>query len=239
MSITLYIVSKVLKFQLSDMLLVTHSHIDHLMDVPDVVKNTGCAVYGSSNTCKILSCFQVPKECICGVEEGDKLNLGEFKVEVLHANHRNVLGFSAGSLVYPIQPPFRARQYRMDRCFAFHISAGGISFMTDPGINSSAKNLKRADVLFISACYSEEYYRLLFKVVEPKILIPIHWNNFFYSLSVPLKPYFKPPSKKFPFLRKVDLNEFREIIEKINPELKVLIPEIFKLYDMSELNRVG
>lgn len=54
-------------------------------------------------------------------------------------------------------------------------------------------------------------------------------------LSVPLKPYFKAPSKTFPFFKKVDLNEFREVIKKINPKLAVLIPEIFNLYDIKSI----
>lgn len=217
-----------------DFVLVTHSHIDHLMDVANVAKNAKCKVYGSDNTCKLLSYCEIPKEYILEIKAGDILNLGKFQVEVIHANHRNVLGFSAGPLVYPLSPPFSARQYRMDNCFAFRISVDGISIMTDPGINNVAKNLRKADILFISVSYSEEYYKLLFEFINPKILIPIHWDNFFYPLSVPIRPYFKAPSKKFPFFKKVDLNEFREAIKKIDPKLKILIPEIFKLYDIKD-----
>lgn len=218
-----------------DFVLVTHSHIDHLMDVPNVVNNTGCKVYGSNNTCKLLSYSGIPETYIFEIKAGDLLNLGKFQVGVLHANHRNVLGFSAGPLIYPIQPPFNARQYRMDNCFAFNISANGFSFMTDPGINNVEKNLRKAEILFISVSYCEEYYRLLFEFIKPKILIPIHWDNLFYPLTLPLRPYFKAPSKKFPFFKKVDLIEFRKIIKKIDPKLKVIIPEIFKLYDIKDI----
>ncbi|MHB8278441.1 MAG: hypothetical protein ACYDIA_12415 [Candidatus Humimicrobiaceae bacterium] len=39
--------------------MVTHSHIDHLMDVPAIINNTGCKVYGSNNTCKLLSYCEI------------------------------------------------------------------------------------------------------------------------------------------------------------------------------------
>ncbi|MBM3707185.1 MAG: MBL fold metallo-hydrolase [Actinobacteria bacterium] len=215
-----------------DFILVTHSHIDHLMDVPDIVNNTECRVYGSNNTCSLLHSCKIAKGYVYRIKVADILNLGKFKIEVLFAKHRNVLGFSAGHLGYPLKPPFTARQYRMDNCFAFHISVNGISFMTDPGINNFSKCFKKADVLFISASYSMEYYKLLFDSIKPKILVPLHWDNFFLPLSVALRPYFKAPSRKFPFFGKINLNEFSKVIKKIDPDLKILIPEIFKSYDI-------
>lgn len=226
------------KIKYCDFILVTHAHIDHLMDVPNIVNNTGCRVYGSNNTCKLLSYSGISEAHISEIKVGDILNLEKFKLEVLYANHRNVLGFSAGLLAYPLKPPFTARQYRMDNCFSFHISVSGMSFMTDPGINNLARNLKKVDVLFISVSYSKEYYKFLFEFIKPKILIPIHWDNFFYPISKHIRPYFKAPSKKFPFFKKVDLNEFREVIRKIDPKLKVLIPEIFKIYDIQSYIRI-
>ena len=38
-----------------DFVLVTHSHFDHLMDVPAVVHHTGALALGSVNTCRLLA----------------------------------------------------------------------------------------------------------------------------------------------------------------------------------------
>ena len=43
------------KIQSCDSVLVTHAHWDHIMDVPDVVHNTGALAYGSPNCCQLLA----------------------------------------------------------------------------------------------------------------------------------------------------------------------------------------
>ncbi|MHB0870884.1 MAG: MBL fold metallo-hydrolase, partial [Chloroflexota bacterium] len=44
--------------------LVTHSHWDHLMDVPEVVLNTGATALGSPNSCRLLTLLGVPEDRI-------------------------------------------------------------------------------------------------------------------------------------------------------------------------------
>src|SRR5512133_8562 len=41
-------------------LLITHAHWDHLMDAPEVIRQTGAAAYGSSNTGGLLRASGVP-----------------------------------------------------------------------------------------------------------------------------------------------------------------------------------
>src|SRR5258708_1809411 len=43
-----------------DVVLVTHAHWDHIMDVPEVARRTGAAVYGSPNACALLQALRVP-----------------------------------------------------------------------------------------------------------------------------------------------------------------------------------
>jgi L-ascorbate metabolism protein UlaG (beta-lactamase superfamily) len=42
-------------FTRADAVLVSHAHFDHVMDVPDVVRNTGADAFGSPNACRLLS----------------------------------------------------------------------------------------------------------------------------------------------------------------------------------------
>ncbi len=51
-------------FPRCDFVLVTHAHWDHLMDVPDVVLNTGATALGSANTCQLLALLGVAPEPI-------------------------------------------------------------------------------------------------------------------------------------------------------------------------------
>ena len=67
--------------------LVTHSHYDHLLDVPEVLRHTGAVVYGSPNTCQLLRLLGVPASQLHEINVGDKLSLGEFMVEVIAGQH--------------------------------------------------------------------------------------------------------------------------------------------------------
>lgn len=80
------------KLPLCDHILVSHTHWDHVMDVPALAKQTGAFVYGSPNTCHLLSACGVPIKQIHQVKAGDKLQLGKISVQVFLAKHLNILG---------------------------------------------------------------------------------------------------------------------------------------------------
>jgi hypothetical protein len=91
-----------------------------------------------------------------------------------------------------------------------------------------------ADVLFVKPHQEQAYYEALLGVVQPRVLIPIHWDDFMRPLSQPLRPMLKPPRLAFPPLARVDLTAFRQMIKRIAPQTKVFLPEIFHLYELSE-----
>ena len=210
-----------------DYVLVTHPHCDHLMDVPDVVHNTDAMALGSSNTCQLLAVLGVPEERIREIRVGDKLPLGNFQVEVLPAEHITLWGRPVGSgpLSPNLRPPLRALDYRMDRCFSFLIHVGGRRLLD--WCSERVEPVVSADVLFVKpqtpACQS------LLRVTRPKVIIPMHWDDFFRPLSKPIRPVVTPS------LKRVDMTQFRQMVEQIAPETKMFIPEMFRTYDLNEL----
>jgi L-ascorbate metabolism protein UlaG (beta-lactamase superfamily) len=130
-----------------DSVLVTHAHFDHLMDVPDVVRNTGATAHGSLNSCRLLSACGVPDEQIREIKAGDVLELGDLRVEAFEVKHIKVVGFSPGPLPAVIRPPLRARDYRMDYDYGFLVTVDGLRLLTDPG--ERPEDAVPADVLFV------------------------------------------------------------------------------------------
>jgi L-ascorbate metabolism protein UlaG (beta-lactamase superfamily) len=61
--------------------------------------------------------------------------------------------------------------------------------------------------------------------VRPRWVVPVHWDNFFRPLSRPLRPLFMPN------LRRADLSRFRRRLEQLAPEVRVIVPELFRQYD--------
>jgi L-ascorbate metabolism protein UlaG (beta-lactamase superfamily) len=221
------------KVQYCDYVLVTHPHIDHLLDVPNVVHNTGAIALGSPNTCQLLAVLGVPEKRIREVEVGDKLTLGGFQVEVLPAEHMTFLGrpVCSGPLSSNLQPPLRALDYRMDCCFSFLLHVGGRHLLD--WRSEQVESMVPADVLFIKP--QTPAYQSLLRVVQPKIVIPMHWDDFFRPLSKPIRPVIGSSGRVIPLLKRVDMTHFGRMVEQIAPETKVVIPEMFRAYDLNEL----
>ena len=217
-----------------DFVLVTHAHWDHIMDVPAIIKQTRATAYGSTNTCRILTILGVPEEHFHEIKVGDQLTLGMFQVTILQAEHGLVLGrpFATGSLAPNLHPPLRMRDYRMDTCFSFLIEVDGFRFLDWSSEQVHLAPL--ADVLFVKPLQKPAYYETLLGVVQPRVVIPIHWDDFMRPLSQPIRPMLKPPRLAFQPLARVDLTEFSKLIKRISPKTQVFLPKIFHLYELSE-----
>ena len=217
-----------------DFVLVSHTHWDHVMDVPAVIEQTSATAYGSPNTCQLLAILGVPEEHLHEIKVGDQLTLGMFQVAILQAEHRLVLGrpFATGSLAPNLHPPLRMRDYRMDTCFSFLIEVDGLRFLDWSSEQVHLAPL--ADVLFVKPLQKPAYYETLLSVVQPRVVIPIHWDDFMRPLSLPIHPMLKPPHLAFQPLARVDLTAFSQLIKRISLKTQVFLPEIFHLYELSE-----
>jgi L-ascorbate metabolism protein UlaG (beta-lactamase superfamily) len=218
----------------ADFVLVTHAHWDHVMDVPAVIEKSGATAYGSPNTCQLLSLLGVAEEHIHEIKVGDQLTLGTFQVQIFSAEHGLVLGhpFATGSIAPNLQPPLRLRDYRMDACFSFLIEVDDLRLLDWSSERVDAAPL--ADVLFVKPLREQAYYEVLLELVRPRVIIPIHWDNFMRPLSQPLRPMIKPPLLAYPPFERVNLEQFSQMIKRTNPEIKVFLPEIFYLFGPDE-----
>jgi len=201
--------------------LVTHSHYDHLMDVPAVLRHTGAVAYGSPNTCQLLLLSGVPASQIHEAQSGDRLSLGAFKVEVIAGRHSSIPFGSIfnGSLRSGLHPPLRVQDYRMDVCLGYRIS------VMDTRLLVCAAEPHPSDVLFAVAQESRSYYVKLFQGVQPHTFVPIHWDNFTRSLRKPLLRLARPG--------RMPLWQLTRLARQSMPRVDVIIPEIFREYAVS------
>ena len=213
-----------------DVVLVTHAHYDHLLDVPEVARNTGARVYGSGNTCGLLRALGVPEGQIRQVGAGDALSLGAFQVQVLPAVHRRTPGFGPGRLSSDLRPPLRARDYRMDSALSFLIAAQDVRLLTDPGGPLHVE--QPVDLLLLAPHLGPGRYGPILCAAHPKTVIPSHWDDFWRPLSKPLRPMLCPPRWALPPLRRVNLAAFCKGVEQIVPGTVVFVPEVLRVYDV-------
>ncbi len=215
-----------------DVVLVSHPHFDHLMDVPNVVRHTGALALGSEHTCRLLAAEGIPPVRIRRISAGDRLSLGQFDVEVLPAEHITLAGrpMIAGPLPARLRAPLRPWDYRMDCCFSFLIRAAGRRLLfwacDRPGPAPAA------DVLFAGVFRTVDGYRGLIDQVRPQTVVPLHWDDFFRPLSRPVRPTLLPLQRRLPPLRRLSLDELQQTIAQAAPGVAVLVPRMFEEYEI-------
>lgn len=166
---------------------ITHAHHDHLMDTPLAAGITGATVHGSANSCAIARACGVPHGQLCPILPGRAIKAGPFTVTALPATHIRLPGFGSGALPRRLAPPLRMSQYRMDGSLVFLVEVGGIRLLIGPGLCLSDPG--RVDGLLFSPVYcGQEQARDYVKRLNPRFLLPIHWEQLFAREGRPLKP---------------------------------------------------
>jgi len=212
------------KLPACDIVLVTHAHWDHMMDVPQVVHQTGAIAYGSANTCQLLILLGVKESQMKEVHPGEKLSTGEFVVEVIHGQH-SPIPFGRvfnGKLRQGLKPPLRLQDYRMDDCLGFRITVMGIRTLI------CAAGPMPAELLFIVAQEPRDYYQRMFQGVQPHTVVPIHWDNFMRPLNKSQYRFTRPG--------RMNLSHLTEMAYQILPQAKVLIPKLFYEYTFNSMS---
>ena len=202
----------------ADHILISHAHYDHLLDVAEIAGYSGARVYGSGNTCRIVEVCGLAAGQVERVRAGEELTLtpgpsplqgegqpcrGGFGVEVLAGEHafRSPFWRSGAAAGQAAAIPLRLRDFVMDEDFTFLIQAGETRVLAwhhwRPG------PCARADVLVIGADIRLRELAELIDQVQPRLLIPTHWDNFLRPLEKPLKPFFRPPCPGHPLPRAV------------------------------------
>jgi L-ascorbate metabolism protein UlaG (beta-lactamase superfamily) len=205
-----------------DYVLISHSHWDHIMDVPNVVRNTGATAFGSPNSCRLLELLGTPTDQIRLIKAGDQLTLGPFKVEILPAPHGFVPLMAPGPVASDLRLPLRVRDYRMDSCFGFYVQVGGYRLLLQ------TNKTRPADLLFqVPARHGQTYYSKLLHRVQPAVVIPIHWDDLFRPLSKPLREHIWPTT--------MGLTQIKRLVEECAPGTLVIKPQVFHVYHLHEL----
>jgi L-ascorbate metabolism protein UlaG (beta-lactamase superfamily) len=213
-----------------DHILVSHTHFDHFMDVPEIAIRTGAVVHGSSNTCELALKLGLPEEQIHRINAGDEFSIGEIMVRVIHAAHPWIPGYTNGYLRENLKLPLRLRDYRMDSCLSFLISFQGKRILVWNSIRTDYA--EPANVFICRAVSDQLWYTRIMKSAQPRLVIPSHWDDMFRPLTETTRPFFSVQRLALPLIQRIDLRKFEGKIKKANPECKVLIPERGKEYSV-------
>ncbi|WP_411822306.1 MBL fold metallo-hydrolase [Leptospira sp. 'Mane'] len=189
---------------------VCHSHYDHAMDAPFVAKLTGANLYGSSSTLNVGLGADLPRDRMHLFIPGKPIRIGKFTITVLSSKHTppfRILGKTNATdpnkpnIDLPLVQPVKATDYIEGGAFDFLVQHGTRSLLIKGSTNyiEGALDRYRADVLFLGIAqlskqpetFQEEYYNQTVRALKAKLVVPIHWDNFFKPLAEPLEPNLK------------------------------------------------
>lgn len=180
-----------------DLLLVTHTHYDHALDIAAVAAKTGATIVGSPSTRDVALGGGVPDARIRAVKGGETYTAGDFTVTVFRSLHS--LGDRVpGDLTAPLRQPAKAGDYKEGGTFAYLIDHKGFRILVHASANVVPGMYRgvRADVVFLAiggllpqpADFTARYWDEVVKTTGAKLVVPIHWDDFLLSLDHPLQP---------------------------------------------------
>jgi L-ascorbate metabolism protein UlaG (beta-lactamase superfamily) len=207
--------------------IVGHTHLDHALDVPEILSRFPVPLVGSESLEALMSLHGMPgKVTVCS--ERTRLDLpGGASVTMIPSLYGLVFFGRPpyGGEIGPGQRlPLKALHYRHGRMFIPRLEVGGKSFLHVGSANLIDEQIEgqTCDVLFL--CLPGwrmilNYHRRILSRVHPKIAIPFHFDDF----SAPLSKDFRAPSLPW---RSEKL--FMDRIAEEAPDARIIHPDLFK-----------
>ncbi|MGC0373938.1 MBL fold metallo-hydrolase [Streptomyces sp. SAI-229] len=216
-----------------ELVLVSHSHWDHLADVPYIARTTGARVIGTETTYHLLTALGVDPKQISVVKGGEVLDIGTITVEVvpsLHSRNKNCAYFAPGTLnAPPAKVPGTIADLPEGDTLAFQVTAGergpsaflmGASDFTERAVRGLRPDLAMVAVPTATSTTHGYVPRLLSALDAPGVVVPVHWDNFELPLSG--SPVRDPA---------MDLDAFLAQVEKASPATRIVVPDYRTVYD--------
>jgi L-ascorbate metabolism protein UlaG (beta-lactamase superfamily) len=204
----------------ADVIVVGHSHVDHLLDVPAVALATGAQVIGSDSTARVARAAGVPADHVIPIKGGEDYAFDGFSVRVIPSLHsalgdKHVMG---GPIM--VVPPVKFDDWAEGGTFDYLVRVGGHEIFVSSTANFIERELVglHPDVAIIATGLRQEIHdytcRLLTLLGKPPIVYATHFDNW---RAVPVD---EPIDG--------DMKAFVEEVRACSPDSVVVVPKHFE-----------
>ncbi|HWP47334.1 MAG TPA: MBL fold metallo-hydrolase [Candidatus Limnocylindrales bacterium] len=228
------LISEVIKK--ADYILVGHSHWDHLMDVPYIAKKTGARVIGSESTANILRSYDVSEEQIIPVKGGEQIKFSNFSVKVIPSLHslngKKRVGIP-GVVSTPLKPPLKVADLKEGGTFGYYLRLGKYTILHIGSANfieNELRYLPSPDVAILGTLArenTEDYAYRIIKLLNPKVVIPTHWDNF-------LLPFSEGAKEIAELGESGKVENFVKEIKEVSPGTRVIVQKFLETYTVGK-----
>ncbi len=194
----------------------SHSHYDHILDAPHLLKDGNIDFYGSKTAIEIVI-NDKNKARLHELKSSSPFQVGSFKITAypgVHPPHVMGVTLAAGKLDHPLEKPTSMASYKMGEVYNFKIEhpEGTILFYPSAYVSDQTP-IDPVDLLILGVANRKSSEELISKVVLPskaKELITVHHDDLFKPLDRTGKVHLMFPS---------DYQEWQEGLKKLAPKL--------------------
>ena len=214
----------------ADVIVITHTHGDHAMDLPYIARKTGALVIGTDSTYNVARAYGVDADHLIVAKGGEDLVLGSISIRVvpsLHGILRRAPNVRAGprapqTVPADVHTPMAIREFVEGGTLAYLIRIGGRQVLAFGSMNYIEREVEglRPDVALIGAMPERrEIYeytpRLLRALGYPRLVLPTHWDRF----NVPYQTSQAPAIER--------AQSFLDEVRRASPRTRILVPRYF------------
>jgi L-ascorbate metabolism protein UlaG (beta-lactamase superfamily) len=210
----------------AERIFVTHTHWDHVADVPAIARRTGATVFGTRTTGLVARAMGVSAQAVVDVRGGEVLDFGDLVVEVVSSRHsrnaRHAILFP-GSLSEVPRAPRTIADLPEGDTLAFVVGTPGgrrayVSGASD--VDTRALAGLAPDVACVPVASTDATHEYLPRLLEalgrPRTVVAVHWDDLDAPLGVGERPLDANLRER--------LARFPEQVRRVSPRSQVVIP---------------
>ncbi len=179
----------------ADAVLVGHTHFDHALDVPAIARRFGCRVYGSMSLAHLMTLYGMPQRAVV-VDPHRDYEVGPFRFHFVPSIHSKLqLGLGvpySGELTCESVDALTPQAYRCGQVWGVFIEVAGFRIYHQGSADLLEDEIRDRGVdLFLCGAsgrrFTPHYVERVVRALDPKLIIPTHYDDFFRPLDAPVK----------------------------------------------------